>query len=210
MIRWHIRYRVSIHPFAIYLWGPTRVQEKAMKQLSVQMTELCFAFQDASGMAHHYLDLETGEVLTITDEIDRQLQDLYRQAHEQDPDAPVDLPALIEQEGLHDWQADMLLDADRVERGYGVRYIRVPQGDSREGYRDMEDFIDTVANPRLRDRLEQAIEGRGAFRRFKDALAGDDTERERWYAFQDRRLEQRVVEWLEEQGIEPMPPAGSA
>jgi hypothetical protein len=44
---------------------------------------------------------------------------------------------------------------------------------SRDGYRDMELFIGTVRDPGRADRLEIAISGRGAFRRFKDVL-------ERW------------------------------
>ena len=42
---------------------------------------------------------------------------------------------------------------------------------SRDGYRDIELFIGTVGNPDRADRLEIAISGRGAFRRFKDVLA---------------------------------------
>lgn len=57
----------------------------------------------------------------------------------------------------------------------------------------------------LPDRLWAAIRGRGAFRRFKDVLYAHPAEQERWYAFQDQRLEQRVVAWLAEEGIEPLP-----
>jgi hypothetical protein len=60
-----------------------------------------------------------------------------------------------------------LPEADRVDRSYGSRYVAAPQADSHEGYRDMEDFISTVKDERLLDRLWQAIQGRGAFRRFK-------------------------------------------
>jgi hypothetical protein len=99
----------------------------------------------------------------------------------------------------------MLLEADRVERGYGNRYIGVPQGEPSEGYRDMEDFILIVQDERLQDRLWDAIRGRGAFRRFKDVLYVHPAEQERWYAFKDRRLEERVIRWLADEGIEPLP-----
>src|SRR6476619_6258300 len=39
------------------------------------------------------------------------------------------------------------------------------------GYRDMEDFVAYVRDVHARDLLERAIVGRGAFRRFTDALA---------------------------------------
>jgi hypothetical protein len=54
---------------------------------------------------------------------------------------------------------------------------------SRDGYRDMERFIGTVRDPGRADRLEIAISGRGAFRRFRDVLARWPGELDRWYAF---------------------------
>ena len=55
------------------------------------------------------------------------------------------------------------------------------------GYRDMAEFIDTVTDLDLADRLGIAIQGRGAFRRFKDTLARWPAELERWYGFSDDR-----------------------
>ena len=101
-------------------------------------------------------------------------------------------------------EKEVLLEADQVEAGYGSRYIAVPEADSNEGYRDMEDFIATVRDERLQDRLWQAIAGRGAFGRFKDVLSSHFHERERWFEFQETRLLQRVLEWLKEEGIEPI------
>ena len=45
--------------------------------------------------------------------------------------------------------------------------------------------------------LEVAINGKGAFRRFKDVLLNYPEERERWFKFRDDRMEKRAVEWLE-------------
>ena len=89
-----------------------------------------------------------------------------------------------------------------VESGLGVRHVSVAEGDLREGYRDMEDFIDIVADARLAELLSGAINGRGAFRRFGDVLARFPEERERWFQFQNARLRQRALEWLEEVDIE--------
>ena len=41
---------------------------------------------------------------------------------------------------------------------------------SREQYRWMERFIPMIEDPDLRGKLTQAIDGKGAFRRFKDVL----------------------------------------
>lgn len=72
---------------------------------------------------------------------------------------------------------------------------------SREGYEDMEDFIGHVRDPRARELLARAIQGRGAFRRFKDTLFDFPELREAWFGFHDRRVERRAVEWLRDEGL---------
>jgi hypothetical protein len=72
---------------------------------------------------------------------------------------------------------------------------------SHEGYEDMQDFIDRVRDPQARRRLERAIEGRGAFRRFKDTLLDFPELREAWFRFHDARIEQRAIEWLAREGL---------
>jgi uncharacterized protein (UPF0332 family) len=69
------------------------------------------------------------------------------------------------------------------------------------GYGDMEDFVAYVRDVRARDLLERAIVGRGAFRRFKDALAAFPELRRAWFAFHDARGERRAIEWLADRGL---------
>jgi uncharacterized protein (UPF0332 family)/predicted nucleotidyltransferase len=64
------------------------------------------------------------------------------------------------------------------------------------GYGDMEDFVAYVRDVQARDLLERAIVGRGAFRRFKDALGQYPELRRAWFAFHDARGERRAIEWL--------------
>ena len=73
----------------------------------------------------------------------------------------------------------------------------------------MAEFTGTVRDAQLRDRLEVALDGRGAFRRFKNVLLEFPAERERWFAFRDQRLHAAAREWLAELRIEPTtaPPA---
>jgi predicted nucleotidyltransferase len=72
---------------------------------------------------------------------------------------------------------------------------------SRVGYGDMEDFIGRLGDVRARDLLQRAIEGRGAFRRFKDTLLEFPDLRAAWFAFHDARTERRALEWLADEGI---------
>src|SRR3954471_8250621 len=62
-------------------------------------------------------------------------------------------------------------------------YLRVDPVSSREQYRWMERFIATVQEVDLRGRLVAAIDGKGAFRRFKDVLMAFPNDRERWFTF---------------------------
>jgi hypothetical protein len=80
----------------------------------------------------------------------------------------------------------------------GRRLILVQPLPPGVGYGDMADFVACVREPRTRDLLERAIAGRGAFRRFKDALLDYPELRRAWFAFHDARGERRAIEWLVE------------
>lgn len=175
-----------------------------MKKIKMSLGELKYAFEDASWETSRYLDLETGQVMMVTDEMRWELESIYEEVYDPDAEQPIDLAEILQQRDLPEWQRQMLLEVDQVDKLYGSRYIGVPQADSHEGYRDMEDFVVTVEDERLQDQLWRAISGRGAFRRFKDVLAGHFREQERWYAFKDARLEQRVLDWLASEDIEPI------
>ena len=81
-------------------------------------------------------------------------------------------------------------------------YMRVEPVSSREQYRWMERFIATVEEGPLRQKLLQSIDGKGAFRRFKDVLVSFPVDRERWFAFRSERLRTCMEGWLEAQGVE--------
>jgi hypothetical protein len=83
-----------------------------------------------------------------------------------------------------------------------ANYRRVEPVSSREQYRWMERFIATVEEGPLRQRLLQSIDGKGAFRRFKDVLMSFPVDRERWFAFRSERLKMCMEGWLDAQGIE--------
>jgi hypothetical protein len=90
-----------------------------------------------------------------------------------------------------------------IEEAEPGRYLELPRAESRDGYEDMQAFIDTVDDTHLQELLGVAIQGRGAFRRFKDALARHPAEQQRWFEFQTARLDARAREWLAERGLSP-------
>ncbi len=71
---------------------------------------------------------------------------------------------------------------------------------SRAGYRDMELFIADLDDPAIADRLNSAIHGQRAFRRFKDTLSSRPALLKAWYAFSQDRQVGRARAWLAEEG----------
>jgi hypothetical protein len=101
-----------------------------------------------------------------------------------------------------DGVADPVTHARIVSDG---AYRRVDPVSSREQYRWMERYIATVEDAVVRQRLLQSIDGKGAFRRFKDALMTFPVERERWFTFRSERLRMCMEAWLESQQIAAAP-----
>ncbi|MFC1977630.1 UPF0158 family protein [Chloroflexota bacterium] len=134
------------------------------KTLKVDLDELCNAMENSSFENEYFLDLETGEILFISEYMD-------------------------------DEETEKL--KDRIEEEFD-RYERIPEVESHEGYEDMVGFIATVENERLAELLEVAINGKGAFRRFKDVLLNYHEESESWFKFKDGRVEERAREWLDD------------
>ncbi len=84
------------------------------------------------------------------------------------------------------------------------KYLRIEPVSSREQYRWMERYIPMVEEPKLRARLEVSIDGKGAFRRFKDVLMAHGPERERWFAYRSERLRTFMEAWLSAHSIKPV------
>jgi hypothetical protein len=92
--------------------------------------------------------------------------------------------------------------ADRLDD-----FVRVDPASSREQYRWMERFVSSVADEPLRERLTIAIDGKGAFRRFKDVLIAYPAERERWFSYRAELLHWHISNWLNDHRLEPTNPA---
>ena len=90
-------------------------------------------------------------------------------------------------------------------------FLRIEPASSREQYRWMERFVGSVVDEPLRDRLIISIDGKGAFRRFKDVLLAYPAERERWFTYRADLLHWHIQNWLEQHEITPTnePPWGT-
>jgi hypothetical protein len=83
-----------------------------------------------------------------------------------------------------------------------TRWLFVAGEGSHEAHRDLQRFIGTVQDEGLATRLNDAIEGRGAFRRFRSVLEHHPAEFTRWHRFDaDARLG-HARSWLADHGYE--------
>ena len=72
---------------------------------------------------------------------------------------------------------------------------------SREQYQWLDEFIKSIEDGDIRDRMEAAINGKGAFRRFKDILLTLPDERRRWFEYRDKMMQMYTAEFLRQSGI---------
>ena len=80
------------------------------------------------------------------------------------------------------------------------RYLRLPTKFEIHEYHIMEEFIWTLKGERA-DKLGCAIQGRGAFRRFKDMVDRMGI-LQQWYDFQAEYYRKLATQWCQEQGLE--------
>lgn len=152
--------------------------EGSERRLRISLSDLEMGFDMPEDMGRNYLDLETGKVVCVP---------------------PGDGFADFDDEEAEEAG---ILDAEAIEEGYGTRYIALPPEDKREAYRGMEAFAAAVTDPELRSRLWDALQGRGAFRRFDDVLHSEPREENRYREFTRERFRERVLAWIEEEGID--------
>ncbi|MBT1003883.1 UPF0158 family protein [Paenarthrobacter sp. DKR-5] len=80
------------------------------------------------------------------------------------------------------------------------RWLRLDRTGSRNGWLDMAAFAERQHDAPLRERLEQAIEGKGAFCRFRDLVQAENLS-EQWDVFSTDRQMGRAREFLADNGI---------
>ena len=79
-------------------------------------------------------------------------------------------------------------------------YVAVERIPSHVAYQWMVDFVEEMVAPADEDAAEKlfmALNGKGAFRRFKDTLHRvDDRWLQAWYEWREKRLRDAVEEWV--------------
>lgn len=156
-----------------------------MRKLEVDFEEILLCMESDRFDSEPHFDTQTGEVIQLPPDLDH-IEGL-------DDEDLGDLP---------DWEEDLVPLARDIAEDATGRYVEIPQYPARDAYRHMERFAATVTDPGLREKLDIALDGKGAFGRFKRVLDGYDEERERWFRFKDEIMKEVVREWLAELDIE--------
>ncbi|MDF1514932.1 MAG: hypothetical protein P1S60_14070, partial [Anaerolineae bacterium] len=97
-----------------------------MREIYVDLDAVMAAFEYTDIPIQHYLDLETGSVVMVTDETRYLLEAIYEEYWDPDSDSEFDLEAALDNRGIFDWQREALLEADAVEEHFRHRYIEIP------------------------------------------------------------------------------------
>jgi Uncharacterised protein family (UPF0158) len=100
------------------------------------------------------------------------------------------------------WTADGGIDGQTPVDLDELDLVHIEPLPSYVWYQDMADFAAGLSDERAGRRLFRAIQGRGAFRRFKDELQEEYPDLlPVWYAFRDTRGKRRAVEWLADNSL---------
>ena len=80
-------------------------------------------------------------------------------------------------------------------------YIQIEGMHSHDSFRVMENFIDTLDNERLKDKLIDALSRRKPFQNFKFAIDNSGQYRDKWFKFKENALTEWVESQLNERGL---------
>ncbi|HEY2925433.1 UPF0158 family protein [Piscinibacter sp.] len=104
---------------------------------------------------------------------------------------------------------DIILVSDGVDEDMippdledNPRYLLIEPIESSDGFRIMEDFVATIDDEAVAERLASALQRPKPFRRFKDALFDDLALREAWFAFEAAAHAQLASQWCEDHEID--------
>jgi Uncharacterised protein family (UPF0158) len=159
------------------------VQKRKSMSTKVNISEVIDAIDLATEEGSSYIHKSTGRVVTIWNEDIR--------ISERCKDDLSDVP-----------EYNKLGVAQVLEVHGSSGWLRLPSEFEVHEWELMDDFVSTLAEPRDREELADAIRGRGAFRAFRGAIRRLGLE-DAWTAHRVSAIDDIAREWLEEHGFEP-------
>ncbi|MEJ2697918.1 MAG: UPF0158 family protein [Candidatus Sulfobium sp.] len=172
-----------------------------MAKLKIDFDEVQKAMEDTCRDSFDYfLDTETGDVIILSEDIIRKAHSVLYETLDEDM-ADYDGVEFDEEIDMADWiEEEVELALDIFLYG-GDRYVRIPERQSVSGYDAMKEFAEGLGDIELKNELLGVLDGRGAFRKFKNVLEPRPQERKQWYKFNAKRARDEIVEWLGSLGV---------
>ena len=128
-----------------------------------------------------YFNISDGEVYTVSDEE-------MNAAEEGD-----------QLEDFPDWQQENIKIPQSIISE--DNYIELPSKFDVHEYAIMEQFCYSIQDSNISDGLQIAIQGKGVFRRFKDACHRFDVI-EQWYSYKSEALKDIAISWCNDNNLE--------
>jgi hypothetical protein len=149
----------------------------------VELDVIIEALEMADDSISSYLDVETGEVHSITEEEFDLAED-----------------AQTAMEDLPNWQREAVMLARSIQKQEGKRYMALPDKFDVHEWAMMDRFSMTMRDAQMRNDFHGGIRGAGAFRLFKHLLTEYNLW-DAWNRFKQVELRQMAIEWCKENGI---------
>ena len=149
----------------------------------VKLDVIIEALEMADDSISSYLDVETGEVHSITEE---------EFDFAEDPKTAV--------EELPDWQREAVKLARSIQQQEGKRYLALPTKFDAHEWAIMDRFSMTLRDAQIRNDFHGSIRGAGAFRLFKHLLTEYNLW-DAWNQFKQAELHEIAIQWCEENSI---------
>lgn len=160
------------------------IEEEKIMPLPVSLATVADELELISDDLYVYINKKSGELVTVSN------------------DDLVTVETGYELEDIPEWQLDLLATAEQVSSSDD--YLQLPTSADIDEWTIMQEFCATVENGRQRRDLLDQIHGKGAFRKFKDALDRYGL-RDEWFAFHKAALARIASNFLEEAGIDYVP-----
>jgi len=129
---------------------------------------------------NYYLNKKTGEIVEI------QMEYLSIAEESEDDD---------DFSEYQDWEQDAIREAVDMVENWGD-YVELPDKEEVNEYGIIENFCYSQEDDKLRNKLCYAIDGKGAFRRFRDAIIQHGVEND-WDSYKHEALCEIAREWCE-------------
>ena len=102
----------------------------------------------------------------------------------------------------YDWQHDQIREAvDFLDHWDYDSLVELPDKYEISEYDIMEEFGEAQPNPQTANQILNAIDGKGAFRRFRNTVDRIGLEDD-WYEYRDRKIIEKVRRWCEDNDID--------